>query len=238
MKNIISILLLVLTLINDAQGQTYDDKLYLHNGSVLTGKLIHYNPADTIIFALSESEIIRFPAKIVKKVTMAKISLHQEEVFRFKSPTWYIRSQVSLLHSKFNKGLSLSLSGGYQFNHWLAVGIGAGIDNYYTTKGQNIYPVFGEIRASLFKKNKTPYFAVRTGYGFVKADAGEGQSFARGSLMFNPVFGYRLGGGRPNFDIFAGARFQSARYTIHDAWSITDRDIDFRRYDIGFGMVF
>ncbi len=232
------LLLFVFPMIIAAQNQSFSDKLYLQNGSILTGKLIQYDQSDTIIFALSETEIIHFQSNVVKKVQMAGRSTREEEHFSFKSRTWYIRSQVSFLHTKSNQGLSLSLSGGYQINYWLAAGVGAGIDNYYTTEGQNIYPVFGEIRASLFKKNKTPYLALRTGYGFVKEDESVGQSYAKGSWMINPVFGYRLGGGRSYLDIFAGARFQSVRYIFSDSWSTTERNIDFRRYDIGLGITF
>lgn len=227
-----------MTLVANAQDHSFKDKIYLNNGSVLNGKLIKYNMADTVYFAISDIEIMRFPGKMVKKVKMSSSSASEEEFFKFRYPTWYIRTQVSMLYSKSNQGMSLTVSGGYQFNYWLTAGIGAGIDNYYTAAGQNIYPVFGEIRASLFKKNKTPYFAMRTGYGFISPDENNGQSYAKGSFLFNPVFGYRLGGGRPNIDLFAGVRFQSARYTTTDSWSSSQKDIDFRRYDIGLGMTF
>jgi hypothetical protein len=228
-------LLLLIPMMHYAQNQSYNDQLYLHNGSVLKGKLIQFSTTDTVIFALSETEIIHFQSKIVKKVKMA---VNEVEIYKFRSQAWYVRSQISMLYSKVNSGISLNLSGGYQFNHWLAAGIGGGIDNYYTTAGHNMYPVFGEIRTSFFKKNKTPYFAVRTGYGFVSADEAQGQNYAKGSWMFNPVFGYRLGGGKPNIDLFAGVRFQSARYITTDSWSTAERDIDFRRYDFGVGLIF
>lgn len=238
MKHIVALLLLISPVILKSQDQAFNDKLYLHNGSALTGKLIQYNMADTVIFAISESQILRFPGKSVKKVKMASRSSQEQELFRLKTPTWYIRSQVSMLYSKANQGLSMNLSAGYQFNHWLAGGIGGGIDNYYTLEGQNIFPLFSEIRASLLKKNATPYLAMRTGYGFISRNEDNGQSYAKGSWMFNPIVGYRLGAGRPHIDIFVGARFQSARYIFTENLSITERDIDFRRYDIGFGITF
>lgn len=237
-KKYLFILVIFLPILCIAQDGDYNDRLYLQNGSELRGKLIRYNGVDTVYFALSDTEILYFPGSMVKKIKMQGAYDPEEEIFKYKSSIWYIRSQVSLLYSKNNQGLSLSLSGGYHFNYWFSAGAGIGIDNYYTAKGHNIFPFFGEVRASLFKKNVTPYVAFRSGYGFVKADSEIGQTSARGGIFFNPVIGYRLGTGKPYVDIFVGARFQSAGYIVADSWVTSEFNMNFKRYDLGVGINF
>ncbi|MBK8056154.1 MAG: hypothetical protein IPK35_23495 [Saprospiraceae bacterium] len=238
MKNSLFLWLLIIPLCGITQSDEYKDIIYLANGSILKGKLIKYDHSDTVKFALSETEIITTYAKNVKKVKMAKPSFHVEELYRFHSPTWYLRSQFSFLYSRNQGGYSLSVSGGYQFNHWLAAGVGSGIDNYYATQGFNMFPAYAEARIGMYKKNKTPYLGMRTGYGFVSTDEELGQTHARGGWFFNPVFGYRLGAGNPYLDIYAGVRFQSAYYESLGNQFSSEMTIDFRRYDIGFGITF
>lgn len=237
-RSIISCLLCAVAFYSNAQANEYKDRIDLYNGTTLVGKVIKYSIKDTIIIALSETEQVTLHAKNVKKVIMAKPSFHVEEHYKFKSPTWYLRSQFSVLYAKEQGGYSLSVSGGYQINHWLAVGVGSGIDNYYAAEGYNIFPVFGEARVGFYKKNKTPYIGLRSGYGFATPDADIGQTFARGGWLINPVFGIRLGAGVPYVDLYAGARFQSAYYETSANQIRSEIDIHFKRYDIGVGITF
>lgn len=230
--------LMIVPLWGFTQSDEYKDIIYLANGSILTGKLLKYDQSDTVRFALSETEIFTTYAKNVKKVKMAKPSFHVEEPYRFKSPTWYLRSQFSFLYSRNQGGYALSVSGGYQFNHWLALGAGSGIDNYYAAEGYNIFPAYGEVRIGFYRKNKSPYLAFRSGYGFASPDEEAGQTHAKGGWFFNPVFGIRLGAGNPYVDIYTGVRFQSAYYETNIGQARSEIDVDFRRYDIGFGITF
>lgn len=233
------ILLSFLTYQSNAQTDGYRDKIYLRNGSILHGKVIKYNAVDTIYFALSPTDIMRFPQSMVKKVKMSSLAgTKEEEIFTLIFPTIYVRTQFSALLGDNNNGLSAMVSGGYRFNHWFSAGIGGGISNYYTAQGHNIFPVFGEASIYFYKKNKSPYLTLRSGYGFAHANADVGQTHGKGSIFVNPVIGYRLGAGQPHMDIFCGVRFQSAQYQLSDGWSESTIDIDFRRYDLGIGLTF
>ncbi|MFZ1751942.1 MAG: hypothetical protein WAU01_17235, partial [Saprospiraceae bacterium] len=185
---------------------------------------------------ISGSQPILFDYESVKKI---KMGLDKEvSVYNFKENGWYFRSQFSVLYQKEIGGVSLSQSVGYHYKHWLTAGVGIGLDNYYTEPGNNIYPLFVEIRSYLQKKNVSPYLALRSGYSMIKPDPEFGQTDAKGDIFFNPVFGYRLGAGRPFIDLFVGMKFQSAEYHTRSSQSQSITNIDFRRYDFGIGMTF
>jgi len=215
----------------------YKDKIYLRNGSILVGKVIQYDPEDSVILKIQDGNTMTFPSTMVKKVKMESKD-ETLKVYTFRQNTFYTRSQLSVLYKKENHGISLSQSFGFQFDHWLAAGAGIGLDNYQIAQGYNLMPVFIEIRSFLLKQNLTPYFSFRAGYGFAFADEDAGQTIAKGSFFINPTLGYRLSGGRPYIDIFCGAKFQQASYETRDSWSKSTLDYQYRRYDIGIAMTF
>lgn len=242
MKYIFLILIGISPLCMSAQSEGYTDKLLLKNGSVLYGKVLKFNGIDTLELALSEKYTMTFYnknlSKAVKKVMMTGAAVKTNEIFHFDDPGFYFRTQFSLLHSQPKDGYSLTVSGGYRVKPWLSLGAGGGIDNYYAEEGYDMYPLFAEARVYFYKKNVTPYFAMRTGYALVSPDEDRGQIQARGSWFYNPVIGFRLGSGRPHIDLFAGVRLQSAFYETLTNQFRSEREIDFRRYDFGIGINF
>jgi len=214
-----------------------NNKIYLKNGSVLVGKIIEYQPKDSVVFQIQDGKTMTFPANLVKKVKMYSES-EVAKMYSFRQNTFYTRSQLSVLYKKDNSGISFSQSVGYQFRHWLAVGAGVGIDNYRLEQGNNLMPVFIELRTFLLKQNLSPYFSLRVGHSFAFEDKSIGQTEAKGDYFINPTIGYRLGTGFPYIDIFCGVKFQKTQYETLDSWSKSHFDITYRRYDIGLAMTF
>lgn len=235
-KFAITFLLLFLYLWTSAQT-TATDKIYLKNGSFLVGKIVEYNPQDSLVFQIQNGNTMTFPSKLVKKVKMYS-ETEVRNMYSFRENTFYTRSQLSVLYKKDNSGISFSQSAGYQFRHWLAVGAGIGIDNYRWEQGNNLMPVFLELRTYLLKQNLSPYFSLRVGHSFAFEDKSIGQTEAKGDFFINPAIGYRLGTGFPYIDIFCGAKFQKTQYETLDSWSKSHFDITYRRYDIGLAMTF
>ncbi|MBC7885688.1 MAG: hypothetical protein H7X99_09450 [Saprospiraceae bacterium] len=217
--------------------EKYVDKIYLKNGSVLQGKVLYYNPLDSVIFTMEGGEPVTFPSNMVKKIKMSTAG-GSDQLYSFRENTLYTRSQISILYQKDNNGISLSQSVGYQYKYWLALGAGIGIDNYVTDQGNNLFPVFMEVRSYLQKQNISPYLAFRTGYSFAFADEESGQTQVKGSYFINPVIGYKLSAGRPYLDVFFGAKFQQASYLSSDSWGKSSTEIHYRRYDMGIALTF
>lgn len=223
-----------------SQEPTFEGKdvLYLKNGSIFKGKLIHYWPGDSLTFAINgTSSSFTYRNSFIKKIKMyTGASVYDS--YQFKNNKWYTRTQISMLHSRPSKGYSISQSIGYQYKHWMTGGIGAGLDNYPGEKGYNLYPVFAELRSFLVKKNVSPYIALRCGYAFAKTETSIGQSSAGGGFFVNPVFGYRLGASSPFIDIFCGVKFQKTDYSFENSWSRSQIQFQHRRYDLGVAMTF
>jgi len=213
------------------------DKIYLKNGSIIAGKLIQYHPEDSVVFKIQDGNTMTFSSKLVKKVKMYS-ETEIRNTYSFRQNTFYTRSQLSILYKKDNSGVSFSQSAGYQFKHWLAVGAGIGVDNYRLEQGNNLMPVFIELRTFLLQQNLSPYFSLRAGYSFAFEDKSIGQTEATGNYFINPAIGYRLGAGFPYVDIFCGAKFQKTQYQTVDSWSKSLFDIIYRRYDIGIALTF
>ena len=163
-KGVLVLILGLFSFISYTQNEGYRDKIYLRNGSVLHGKVIKYDAIDTIYFALSSTDVMRFPQSMVKKVKMSSpAGSKEEEIFKLTTPAIYVRTQFSALLGDNNNGLSVMVSGGYRFYHWLSAGLGGGISNYYTAQGHNIFPVFGEANIFFYEKKQIaiPYHPLR-----------------------------------------------------------------------------
>ncbi len=214
------------------------DKIYLKNGSRLTGKVIEYSIKDSITFQLDGGQPITFPVALIKKIEMGTGKTKSYTAYNFKENVFYARTQISSLYRKDKSGLSVNQVFGYQYRSWLGVGAGIGIDNYYKEEGNDLMPVFLELRSYLLKQNTSPYVAIRYGYAFAFADEEIGQVEAKGDYFWNPVIGYRLGSGRPFIDVFCGAKFQNASYKSRDGWGELNYDLIYRRYDFGLALTF
>lgn len=105
-------------------------------------------------------------------------------------------------------------SHGYQFNSWLYVGGGAGLECYTAWKkyGHNpneetrfVIPLFAEARLDARWNRFTPFFSAQLGANL--AD--------HGGIYFSPTVGYRFNWGRKSAINFGlGASFIGRRHTI------------------------
>lgn len=231
--------MLIVSYLCNGQSQDsneYKDVVYLKNGSQLYGSLQYYNPADSVVLVIKNGHTMTFRSSMVRKILMDNKGI--VDVYTGRSNTWYTRTQFSVLYTKDNGGLSLTQSVGYQYSHWLSMGIGLGIDNFIIEKGNNLYPLFGELKVGLMKRNKTPYVGTRFGYAFAFAQEDLGQTYAKGGFFINPVIGYRMSSNRPFMDVFCGMRFQDVTYKTIDSWGKNTYDITYNRYDIGVALTF
>ena len=57
---------------------------------------------------------------------------------------------------------SLAMTNGYIFNNHWAIGVGLGVELFNKT----LFPLFADVRYSLCGKVVSPFFALKTGYGF------------------------------------------------------------------------
>lgn len=106
-------------------------------------------------------------------------------------------------------------SHGYQFNDWLYVGGGAGMEynlswkKYGNNDGESrfIVPVFAEARLDARWNRFTPYFSAQLGANLSD----------HGGIYFSPMVGYRFNWGRKSAINFGlGATIFGRRYSYHE----------------------
>ena len=94
-------------------------------------------------------------------------------------------SNTSLLYMDKHYGKNLRLSIGYNFNNNISSGIGIGADRY-ESPGINTFPIYGELKAFLKNKKKTPYSYFDLGYSVKFSEAQEN------GLLFDAGLGYKF----------------------------------------------
>ncbi|RMG75893.1 MAG: hypothetical protein D6722_00245 [Bacteroidetes bacterium] len=176
------------------------DVIYLHNGSVIRGKILQQTPGDSVTIQILPGRILTFSTREVEAITM-------EEDFEEKALIQYRRTRRPVvmkstgLYHRFSVGLglgqgrwgvqgngSLGYHIGYIVKPRLRVGLASGFDFY---NGGVITPVMAEAQADLVFKKVTPVARVQLGYGFGISSGWANEVF-RGGPVGQVALGFRF----------------------------------------------
>ena len=227
------------------------DVLYLKDGSVLRGSLAYYIQGQEIAFILSTGDTLRYPQREIKRVVQGGAVLTGKKIkpvktYDFRERGTYITFRLGLGVGRTSQSDNTlaphaSASAGYQFNRWVGVGGGVGVDAYRPDRSEVIYPLFGEVHGYLSGNRQAPYYALRLGYGLAFAEEENRILEARGGWYVQPSLGMRWGASAGvNFLTTVGLQLQEAEYTRQDG-APGERRIDeltYRRLHFGLGIVF
>ena len=139
-------------------------------------------------------------------------------------------------------GMGVDHSVGYMFNKNVGAGLNLGIINYNAPLSKEVfYSLSAEFRGYVLNRYLSPYYLLRSGYGFTHA--GETFDEANGGLFLNPAIGLRFTGKKyANFTAEIGLCFQNAyfKHRASDWWgrSVVEKDIRYQRFNIKFGILF
>ncbi len=226
------------------------DKLYMHNNSQFVGKLISYQPGDSVKFQLSSGLIVVFPENTVKRIVMGELKVEKAYAFRergFYNATYlgmsFGKSQIPWSNdSQLKIGASVENNTGYQFNRWLGAGLSVGYDNYYLTNiDANVLSIAAELRGYLSKQNNSIYYRVATGAGFPLVDTKDGLNLSghKGGFMCHPALGVRFGASaKMNFFMDFGAKFQRVHFNQINPWNENRYTITYQRWIMRGGFMF
>lgn len=239
LRYFISAILLCITSFLYSQDivKDYNDKLYLKDGSLLIGEIIEYKPGETITLEFENGRALQFSADQIKKVRMNSGEAISQ-VSNIKVGKVYNETQFSLLMGESGSGLSVAHNVLYQLNSGLALGAGAGIDNYYVEAARDIYPVFVNVKYYLLDLPSSVYIGGKAGYGMAFKNENENLIKAEGGMMWNPYFGLRIKSSGIMINLFTGLKFQKASYEFDTPWENRQEEIYFRRIEIGSSVMF
>lgn len=240
-----------LSLFAQSKQATHYDVVYLKDGSEFRGELLEYQPSYIKIKALGGKELV-FERTEVEKLIQEPIPITTKgtkKPYAFKEEGLYQAVFASFLpgtaawNDDFAEGYGIRGVVGKQWNRWIGTGIGLGIENYYPTQGETVYPLFLELRGYLTAQNVAPYYTLAGGYSFTIKNEEAGVTDAKGGYLIHPAIGLRLGGSaKANFTIDAGVQLQKATFTRGgNAWrgaETQEYKMFYKRLAIRLGMLF
>ena len=230
-----------------AQPNDYSDKVYLNNGSLIVGKIMYYQPNDTVQVQTVNGQIMRFAPLQVKKIKMnggaQGNTLQIERPYNFRERGMYDALSFNAAFgrsSTSHMGLGFQNVVGYQFNRLVGGGIGVGNDSYYLKNGESsVWSVFGEYRGYFSKRNTSEYWTFAAGYGRPMAVKDDILTNLKGSYMIQPTIGFRFGASsRYNFFTDLGFRMQQVRYENNQSWAQNHYTVTYRRWVLRGGILF
>lgn len=247
-STIISTIWLCLVAMQTAFGQEEcRDRVHLHNGSVLTGKIISYEEGGTLVMESWNGAEMRVPSvnvrKIVQRCKGDRNRLSQRP-YSFSEHGWYHATSLLSLSGQSGFGMGLQHSSGFKLHRWASVGLGVGI-HQFNLGGTSpaVYPVFAEMRGYISRRPISPYFAFGAGYGFSpKHKNGEviidgPVETWKGGWMAQGQLGYRVGN---HFTVHLGIHLQRRSRAYTNGWwssFVANDQILHKRLDIGIGIL-
>lgn len=229
---------------------TYSDLLYLRDGSVLQGRLLHYILGEKIVFELSTGDRVEFEQRKIKRLVQGGEenipSFKPRKKYEFRERGMYFTTLAGITLGRTSRSdntgsWNLLAAAGHLFKRQFGLGAGIAVDGYYPQESEIIYPVFAEARGYLSANRFAPFYAVRLGYGIAFAENNNGVSAAEGGLFVNPALGLRWGGSDGvNFVTELGFQYQRARFerSIGNWGEMEIEKKGYKRLNIRVGIVF
>lgn len=152
-------------------AQNYTEVVYLKNGSIIRGVVIEQVPNKSLKIKTADGSIFAYPMeeveKITKEMTYTKATRNaygKPTGYSLKGYKGFVETGYTFDVSDYNADrLVISTTHGYQFNNYLFVGGGVGV-NYYTDADLYSIPLFASFRANFLNKKVTPFADIKSGY--------------------------------------------------------------------------
>ena len=213
-RTIVFLIASVLSCCFGARAEELQDVVYLKNGSIIRGTIIEQVPNESLKILTGDGSIFVYEMSQIQKMTKEN-SLDNGNGFTHKSGFSSYKMKSNLFREPGYRGVvdiggaigvedygdgvfSVSTSHGYQFNPYLFMGAGLGLDYHFGHGGSAFIPIFIDIRGYFLNGRVTPFIGTKVGYspfdgyGFY-FNPSLGVSFAIfGSFGMNVALGYNL----------------------------------------------
>ncbi len=220
------------------------DVVYLNDGSEFRGKIKEYLPNDKVVIEILGGNVLTFSSTEVKKVVQELINVKGEKVYNFKEKGIYNFLSLDFSGGRndwnnFDVGIGLHNVTGYQFNRWIGVGLGAGIDAFEPSSARLVVPVYAEARGYLLERIHSPFYSLGLGLGMPLKTPASDIIGGKPGPMFYPSIGYRIGSNKDAlFTLDLGFKLQKVTYEIQEWDSIRTEFMRYQRFTLRFGILF
>lgn len=253
MKKLIILVALTLAAISFLLGQNQLDKLdfvtlYLKKGMIIRGKIIEQKPGTFITIQDKHGDTLFIRDSQIKKYYVSDPHLPTLELsgtYDFKETGFYQASTFGVILNTVSVedgglvGFEMTAAAGYLTSRLFGLGAGIGADFYHRGASEMIFPLFMEMRGYLLAQPSSPYYVVRTGYGFAFKNEDLGISAASGGWMLNPAVGWRMGDGRGlKMTMDLGLKFQKATFDYRSGGERSTAELLYKRLNLRLGFLF
>ena len=210
----------------------------LTNGNKIKGKLITNTDEKIVIEILGGSVFVYSPSE-VKEVTISEEKTYSIiKSYEYNREGWYYMFSTAINGSNNDAGIGLMTSVGFQYNNYLAAGLGIAYNQMSLNDGVRTIPLFLDVRGNVLDKPVTPIYSMAVGYGFALENRDFDIIRAKGGAYLYPALGMRFDGkGGSSFMMDFGYQFQTVEITSN-RWNGTNLDnIQYQRFTIRLGMI-
>jgi hypothetical protein len=217
----------------------YETTVELNNGSILKGKLLLMDEEVVKIEVLGGS-IFVYPRSEVKEVKTSEVkTFSATRNYEYGREGWYYGVLGNINGAAEDGGGGISALGGFQYNNYLAAGLGVSFNQMSVNNGVQTIPVFLDFRGNMSENPTTLFYSMGIGYSFARANTEFDIIEAKGGLFMHPALGIR-------FDRFSGSsflldvgyQFQSVEITSQRWNGINIDDVQYRRLTLRLGWIF
>lgn len=240
-KLIFLFLLLSLSYSTQAQDSLSQQNVQLIDGSVFKAQILEQGIDFTRVKIIS-GDVLLLNNELIKSIGEVSILKPEKLVRRsaLQHKGNYNIISVGVLAGRdsnldFNIGSSiLSFIKGYQFNQYLGVGAGVGLDVY----DDNFVPLHLDFRGNFNIKESTMYYTLQTGYSFSAQDFGSNDDIQlNGGFLVYPAIGVKIPSST-NLDLILEFGYRRQNATREFSWNENKDEIVFQRYSFKIGMMF
>ncbi len=227
-----------------------EDVVYLNNGSIIRGKIVK-NENDTLKIETCGRNLFVFKSSEIQKTTMElrQASKHEfrEDFVPTKQKGIYSFTTLGLLiGSNTSPTFSFHTTAGYNFNNYIGLGLGLGIEKLQT----EIVPVFVSFKSNLSKKANSPFLTCHIGYSFpLSKEKNNDNMYNNSDYQYEGGVnvGFDVGihsykSSNRAFTITAGYRYQLVKETYTSYYwsqnSIEENIYEFNRISVKIGFLF
>ena len=234
-----------------SQGQvdkSNEVTLYLKKGMIIRGSIINQIPGESITIENQRGDTLFIRDGQIKKYHMWDPQVENVKIsktYDFSEKGFYQASTLGLILNTVSSedggltGFEMTASAGALLNRYFGLGAGVGADFYHPNVGEMTFPIFFEMRGYLVKQPSSPFYVVRSGYGFAFKNEDLGIVDATGGWMLNPAVGWRFGDGgglKMTFDL--GLKFQKASFSYRNGRERSTAELIYKRLSMRLGFLF
>lgn len=194
MKKLATLFILVFVCSFAFAQESYQEVVYLKNGSIIRGMIIEQVPNKSIKIQTADRSVFVYQMDEVEKITK---ELNQAQIPARKVKDRTSRGYMLLIENSAGFGTGtygmnmekFSVINGYRFNPYISLGGGTGLRYGSNDYFDNVYlPIFADFRVNFINRKVTPYASVQLGTAFNLSDEDDDEP----QVFLNPTIGVKF----------------------------------------------